>query len=69
MMKKMLASFKQQRLVWSWALIIVLLLVSVGHAPVLPVVLGGALAILIVSLRAASADQPKPWQRQVITRK
>jgi hypothetical protein len=69
MVEKIVASFKQQRLVWSWALIIVLLLVFVGHAPVLPVVLGGGLAILIVSLRAASAGQPKPWQRQVVTRK
>lgn len=69
MMEKILASFKQQRLVWSWALIIVLFLVFVGHAPVLPVVLGGALAILMVSLRAASAGQPKPWQRQAVTRK
>jgi hypothetical protein len=66
MMEKLLASFKQQRLVWSWALVIVLFLVFVAHAPVLPVVLGGALAILIVSLRAASAGQPKPWQRPVV---
>ncbi len=68
-MEKILASFKEQRMVWSWATVIVLFLVFVAHAPVLPVALGGALAILVVSLRAASAGQPKPWQRQVIPRK
>jgi hypothetical protein len=69
MMQSILASFKKQRLVWSWALIVALFLLFFGHAPVLPVVLGGALAILITTLRAASAGQPKPWQGQATTRK
>jgi hypothetical protein len=69
MMEKILDQFKQNRQVWAWALVISMFLIFVGHAPALPVILGGALAILIVSLRAASAGQPKPWQRQAVTRK
>jgi len=69
MVQSILALIKKQGMVWSWALIVGLFLVLIGHAPVLPVVLGGALAILITTLRSASAGQPKPWQRQAITRK
>ena len=35
-----------------------LFLLFVGHAPVLPVVAGGVLAVLIVCLRAASPASP-----------
>jgi hypothetical protein len=63
MVKTVLQHIKQQRLVWSWSLIVGLLLVLVGHAPVFPVIAGCALAILMSTLRSASHGQPKPWQR------
>jgi hypothetical protein len=63
MVQSILALIKKQRIVCSWALIVGLFLVLIGHAPVLPVVLGGALAILITTVRSASAGQPKPWQK------
>ena len=44
---------KQQRQVWAWALIVGLLLVLVGHAPVFPVVGGCALAVAFSTLRTA----------------
>jgi predicted PurR-regulated permease PerM len=43
---------KQQRLAWSCALIVILFLVLVGHAPVLPVVAGGALAVGVAVIRS-----------------
>ena len=43
---------KQQRLAWSCALIVVLFLILVGHAPVLPVIAGGALAIGVTVIRS-----------------
>ncbi len=42
---------KQQRLVWSCALIVGLFLVLVGHIPVFPVLAGCAFAIVISVLR------------------
>lgn len=62
-------SIKKQRLVWSWAVIVGLFLVVMGHAPILPVIGGGALAIIITTLRSASQGQPKPWQREIRARR
>ena len=62
MFKTVVQHLKQQRLVWSWSLIVGLLLVWLGHAPMLPVIAGCALAILMSTLRTASHGQPKPWQ-------
>jgi len=43
---------KHQRLACSCALIVGLFLVLMGHAPVLPVIAGGALGIAVVTLRS-----------------
>jgi hypothetical protein len=61
-MNAILESFKQNRQVWAWAVIISLFLIFVGHAPVLPIITGGLLAVLVTSLRALSYGQKKPWQ-------
>jgi hypothetical protein len=61
-MNVILETFKQNRQVWAWAVIISLFLVLIGHAPVLPIVTGGLLAVLVTSLRALSYGQKKPWQ-------
>jgi hypothetical protein len=63
-MNVILENFKQNRQVWAWAVIISLLLTVVGHAPVLPIVTGGLLAVIVTSLRALSYGQKKPWQMQ-----
>jgi hypothetical protein len=39
-----------------------MLLIFIGHAPVLPIVTGGLLAVVITSLRALASNQKKPWQ-------
>jgi hypothetical protein len=51
---------KKQRLAWSWAVIIALFLVLLGHAPVFPVIAGCALAIAFSTLRSASSSRPGP---------
>jgi len=61
-MNAIVEMFKQNRQVWAWALIISLFLILVGHAPVMPIITGGLLAVLITSLRAMSHRQKKPWQ-------
>jgi hypothetical protein len=53
-------SIKKQRMVWSWGLIIALFLVVVGHAPVLPVIAGCALAIAFSTWRSGSSGKLKP---------
>ena len=60
MMDTLFETIKKQRLAWSWAVIIGLFLVVLGHAPVLPVIAGCALAIAISTLRSASRSQPRP---------
>lgn len=60
MMDTLFESIKKQRLAWSWAVIIGLFLVVLGHAPVFPVIAGCALAIAISTLRSASGSQPRP---------
>jgi hypothetical protein len=67
-MNAIVETFKQNRQVWAWALIISLLLI-LGHAPVLPIITGALLAVLIVSLRALSLGQQKPWQGEARIRK
>jgi hypothetical protein len=57
MIDTLLGTMKKQRLAWSWAVVVGLFLVVVGHAPVLPVIAGCALAIAISTLRA-STRQP-----------
>jgi len=64
-MNAIVEMFKQNRQVWAWAVIISLFLILVGHAPVLPIVTGGLLAVIITSLRALSYGQKKPWQAEV----
>jgi len=48
------AAIRKQRLAWSFAVIIGLFLVLVGHAPLLPVIAGCVLAIGISTLRSAT---------------
>jgi len=57
MRNTLLETLKNQRLAWSWAVIISLLLIVVAHAPVLPVIAGALLAVGISVLRA--------WPRSV----
>jgi hypothetical protein len=59
MIDTLLETVKKQRLVWSWAIIVGLFLVLLGHAPVFPVMSGCALAIAILTLRSASRGQPR----------
>ncbi len=59
MIDTLLETVKKQRLAWSWAVIVGLFLVLLGHAPVFPVIAGCALAIAISTLRAASGSQPR----------
>lgn len=61
-MNKILEAFKQNRQIWAWAIIVCMFLIFVGHAPVLPILMGGLLAVIITSLRALSTGQKKPWQ-------
>jgi len=61
-MNVIIDSFKQNRQVWAWAVIVSMFLIFIGHAPVLPIITGGMLAVVITSLRALSAGQKKPWQ-------
>jgi len=49
---RLLETLKQQRLAWSWAVIVGLFLVVVGHAPILPVIAGCFLAVGISVFRA-----------------
>jgi hypothetical protein len=49
-----------QRTVLAWALIVGLLLVLVGHAPVFPVATGCVLAITVSVLRSRSRVKPRP---------
>ena len=51
---------KKQRLAWSWAVIVGLFLILLGHAPVFPVIAGCALAIAISTLRSAPSGQARP---------
>ena len=61
-MNRILDSFKQNRQVWAWAIIVCMFLIFVGHAPVVPIIMGGLLAVIVTSLRALGAGQRKPWQ-------
>ena len=64
-MNVILENFKQNRQVWAWAMIISLFLILIGHAPELPIITGGLLAVLVTSLRALSHGQKKPWQTRM----
>ncbi|HSS95652.1 MAG TPA: hypothetical protein VLK33_01405 [Terriglobales bacterium] len=64
-MNAIVQMFKQNRQVWAWAVIISLLLILLGHAPAMPIITGGLLAVLVTSLRAMSHGQKKPWQTRV----
>jgi hypothetical protein len=55
----LLENIKKQRLAWSWAVIIGLFLVLLGHAPVFPVIAGCALAIAFSTLRSTSRSHPR----------
>ena len=61
-MNKLIESFKQNRQVWAWAIIVCLFLILVGHAPVVPIAAGGFLAIVITTLRSSFKSQKKTWQ-------
>jgi hypothetical protein len=52
MIDTLLETVKRQRLAWSWAVVIGLFLVVIGHAPVLPVIAGCLLAVGISVMRA-----------------
>jgi hypothetical protein len=52
MLDTLLDVLKKQRLAWSWAVIIGLFLIVLGHAPVLPIIAGCLLAVGISVLRA-----------------
>jgi hypothetical protein len=60
MMDTLLETLKKQRLAWSWAVIVGLFLVVVGHAPAFPVIAGCALAVGISILRSKSSSQARP---------
>jgi hypothetical protein len=51
-MDTLLETLKKQRLAWSWAVVIGLFLVVIGHAPILPVIAGCLLAVGISVMRA-----------------
>jgi hypothetical protein len=51
-MDTLLETLKKQRLAWSWAAVVGLFLVVVGHAPILPVIAGCLLAVGISVMRA-----------------
>jgi hypothetical protein len=59
MIHKIIESIKKQRMAWSWSLIIGLFLVLVGHAPVVPVITGCALAIAYSTWRTRSITRFK----------
>lgn len=62
-METVLRVMKQQRMVWSAAILVGLVLVLVAHAPVIPVIVGCFLALVITALRSISSgakDGPKP---------
>jgi hypothetical protein len=58
-MDTLLETLKKQRLAWSWAVVVGLFLVVVGHAPILPVIAGCLLAVGISLLRAWPSVSPK----------
>jgi len=60
MIHTIVENVKKQRMVWSWAVIVGLLLVFVAHAPIFPVIAGAVLAIAVTTLRSASGSRPKP---------
>lgn len=67
MMQKLIATIRQNRLVWSCALLIALFLLVAGHAPVIPVLAGCGLAILITTLRSpgpANSLKTSPVRRE-----
>jgi hypothetical protein len=51
-MDTLLETLKKQRLAWSWAVVVGLFLVVVGHAPILSVIAGCLLAVGISVMRA-----------------
>ncbi len=60
MLDTLLETLKKQRLVLSWALIVGLFLILVGHVPALPVLTGCLLAIGISVLRSRPQGPGKP---------
>jgi hypothetical protein len=60
MTDRLFETIKKQRLAWSWAVIVGLFLILLGHAPVLPVIAGCALAIAISMLRSVPRSQVRP---------
>jgi hypothetical protein len=60
MFDTVLEILKKQRMAWSWAVIVGLFLILLGHAPVLPVIAGCALAIAISTLRSVPRSQVRP---------
>jgi hypothetical protein len=64
-MNKLIEAIKQNLQVWAWAIIVCSFLILVGHAPAMPIVAGGLLAIAVTTLRTLSTSQKKPWQVKV----
>jgi hypothetical protein len=63
MIDTLLETVKRQRLAWSWAVVIGLFLVVIGHAPVLPIIAGCLLAVGISVMRAWPRVSAKPTVR------
>ena len=64
MIKALIETLKNERIAWSWAVVIGLFLVFAGHAPALPVIAGCLLAVTMSALRSTSKNRPK----RVLTR-
>ncbi len=58
MMRAPIETLKNERMAWSWAVVIGLFLVFAGHAPVLPVIAGCLLAVTMSALRSISKNRP-----------
>ena len=59
MMHKLFATIRQNRVLWSCALLVALFLVAVGHAPAIPVLAGCAFAIVLTTMRSTPGHRPK----------
>ncbi len=64
-METALRVMKQQRLVWSAAIIVGLVLILVAHAPVFPVIAGCLIALAIITVRSVLRDyKGRPGRKQ-----
>jgi uncharacterized membrane protein YesL len=59
MIRTLIATIRQHQLIFSCALLIALFLLVLGHAPVIPVLAGCALAIIITVVRSSPGQSRK----------